>query len=212
METIVLEAKNRDPQLSPKYLRKNRRIPAVYYGHDQKNALLELDYQSFRKVYMKAGSNQVVQLQMAGKKTPVLIHEVQFNPLTDGFDHVDFLHVNMNEEVTAMIPIEVNGVSPAVKDHGGILTTLKHEVEVTCLPGDLPHSIPVDISGLAELHTSIYLKDLIIPKNVKLNGDLEEPVLSVVPPKIEEEAPVAEAPAAEGAAPAAEGSEKESKE
>lgn len=200
MEMILLEAKVRDPKISPSYLRKTRLIPAVYYGHKEKSVALQLDYQTFRKTFQKAGGNQVVELQIDGKKKPVLIHEVQYNPLTDRIDHVDFLHINMDKEVTAMIPVEIVGLAPAVKDFGGILTTLKHQIEVRCLPANLPHSIQVDVSSLAQLHSSIHIRDLVLPKDVKVHGSPADVVLTVAPPKIQEEL-AKEAAAAAAAAP-----------
>ena len=185
----VLEAQIRDGNVSPLFLRKQNKIPAIYYGHGEKNMSLQLDYQAFRKAYIKAGTNQVVELNIGGKKKSVLIHEVKSNPVTDAFQHVDFLHVNMDEEVTTMIPIELVGVAPAVKDLGGVLTTLKDEIEVTCLPFDLPQSIKVDISGLSELYSSVHVKDLLVPKEVKISSDPQDTVVSVVPPRAEEEKP-----------------------
>ncbi len=207
MDMITLEAEKRDTKVAPSYLRKSRKVPAVYYGHGEKNMILAVDYQSFRKVYMKAGGNQVVELKMNNEKKPVLIHEVQLDPLTDNYSHIDFMHVNMNEEITAMIPVHVVGIAPAVKDLGGILTTLKHEIEVRCLPGNLPQFIEIDVSGLDQLHSAIHIRDVEVAKEVKIHGNLDAVVLTVSPPKIEEEVkPVAEAAVAvEGAAAPAEG-------
>ncbi len=209
MELIALEAHVRDPKVSPLYLRKSRQVPGIFYGAGEENISLQMDYQTFRKVYMKAGSNQVVELNVDGKKKTVLIHDVQFNPLTDMFDHVDFKHVNMNKEITALIPIETIGISPAVKDLGGVLMTLKHELEVKCLPKDLPALLQVDISGLAELHSSIYVRDVSVPGNVVLTEDPESVVLTISAPRAEETTvPAAAAPAAATPAPAAEGAAK----
>lgn len=202
MDQILLDAQARDTKVSPLFLRKNRKIPAVFYGHKEHSMALQVDYQSFRKVFKKAGGNQIVELQIDGKKKPVLIHEVQWNPLTDRINHVDFIHVNMSEEITAMIPLEVSGIAPAVKNFGGILTTLKHEIEVRCLPADLPQNIKADVSGLETLHSSIHIKDLNIPKNVKIvHAAPDDVVLTVVQPKlVEEEAALPQAPTEEAAA------------
>ena len=118
-----------------------------------------------------------------------MIHEVQYDPITDRFDHVDFLHINMNEEVNAAVPVVLKGIAPAVKNLGGILTTLKHEIEVRCLPADLPSVIEVDISGLEQLHGSIHMRDLSLPARVKFHANMEDVVVTVAPPKVEEEAP-----------------------
>lgn len=221
MDTILLNVEVRDIKTSPSYLRKQRKIPAVFYGNKEKSIPLQVDYQSFRKAYDKAGGNQVIELSIDGKKKPVLVHDVQYNHLTDAFSHVDFIHVNMHEEVKAHIPVVIVGVSPAVKDLGGILTTLHHELEVKCLPGDLPHEINVDISGLEQLHSSIHLRDLTLPKGVKLTGNLDDTVVTISVAKVEvveapaataaETAPAAGAAPAEGAAAAAPTGDKEKK-
>jgi len=193
MEKILLEVTPRDMKFSPGYLRSQQKIPAVYYGRKEKSIALEVDYQAFRKAFDEAGSNQIIELSIQGKKKPVLVHEVQYNPITDRISHIDFLHISMDVEVKAHIPVEILGIAPAVKDLGGILTTLKHEIEVRCLPADLPHTIQVDVSGLELLHSSIHIGDLTMPKGVKIHGSVDDVVVTVTPPKVEEEAPTAAA-------------------
>ncbi|MFO0781073.1 MAG: 50S ribosomal protein L25 [Candidatus Gracilibacteria bacterium] len=218
MEKILLDVKVRDVKVSPNYLRKQRQIPAVFYGNKQDSVALQVDYQTFRKAYERAGGNQVIELNIEGKKQPVLVHEVQYNPLTDNFDHIDFVHVNMNVAVKANIPVVVTGTAPAVKNLGGILTTLRHELEVKCLPADLPQNIEVDVNGLEQLHSSVHLRDLKLPAGVQLTGNPDDVVvtISVVKEEVEStttmEQAVAEsaaasgspAPAADAAAPAPE--------
>ena len=205
MEKILLDVQARDIKLSPSYLRQQRKIPGIIYGRKEKSMPLVMDYQMFRKAFDKAGTNQVIELKIEGKMKPVLVHQVQYNPLTDRVDHVDFLQIDMNEEVKAHVPVVLTGVAPAVKDFGGILTTLKHELEVRCLPGDLPQSLTIDISGLLQLHASIHASEIVLPKGVKLTSAADDVIVTVSPPKVEEEAPAATAATAEGAAPAAEG-------
>lgn len=187
MQKIVLEASARDSKIPAKFLRRQRKIPAVYYGHKVPSMAVQLDYQAFKKVFAHAGGNQIVELNIGGEVKPVLIHEVQYDPLTDQFNHVDFLHINMNEEVNAAVPVVVRGVSPAIKNLGGILTTLKHEIEVRCLPADLPSVIEVDISGLEQLHSSIHIRDLSPPAGVKFHANMDDVVVTIAPPKVEEE-------------------------
>jgi large subunit ribosomal protein L25 len=208
MDKILLDVQVRDVKMSPNYLRKQRKIPAVFYGNKEKSMPLQVDYQTFRKVYDRAGGNQVIELNIDGKTKPVLVHDVQYDPLTDTFSHIDFVFVNMKQEVKANIPVLLVGVAPAVKNLGGILTTLRHELEVKCLPADLPHNIQVDVSGLEMLHSSIHVGDLKLPEGVKLLGNPDDVVVTITVVKEEVEAPVAaEAVPAEGAAavPGAEG-------
>lgn len=215
METVTLEANTRDMKVTANALRNKRMIPAVFYGKKEESLPLQLDYQSFRKVFIKTGSNQVINLQIDGKKrTHVLVHDIQFHPLTGTIDHVDFLHVNLSEEVTTIVPVEVVGVSPAVKDLGGILTTVKHELKVRCLPMDIPHSVQVDVSSLETLGSAVHVKELTVSKGVQFLDNPDDAVVTVSAPRIEEEAApagavtglegtAAEAAAAEDAAKAA---------
>lgn len=210
MEILQLDVRPRDLSTSAKSLRKNSKvIPAIYYGKGEKSIPLEMDYQTFRKLYIKAGSTQLVDLKFSDKETKkVLIHDVQFHPLTGTVQHVDFLHVNLKEEVTTEVPVEIVGVAPAVKDLGGILNTVKHQVTVRCLPTDIPQTVNVDVSGLVEFSNAIHISDLTLPKGVKVLDAPEDVVAIVNAPKVEVEAPVEAAPVegapAEGAA-AAEG-------
>lgn len=212
MDKILLDVQVRDVKVSPNYLRKQRKIPAVFYGNKEKSVALQVDYQTFRKAYEKAGGNQVIELNIDGKKKPVLVHEVQYNPLTDKFDHIDFVHVDMNVEVKAQIPVVIVGIAPAVKNLGGILMTLRHDLEVKCLPSDLPHQLEVDVSGLETLHSSMYLSDIKVPAGVKLTGNPDDVVVtvSVVKEEVEVtpvsvEAATAESAAASGTPAPAEG-------
>lgn len=213
METVKLQAKNRDLKVSVKAMRRDKKIPAIYYGKKQKSLPLQLEYQIFRKVFLNAGTSQVIDLDIEGKNTQVLVHDVQYHHLTGAITHVDFLHVNLKEEVTTHVPVEMVGISAAVKDFGGILTTVKHELTVKCLPLDIPHSIKVDISVLEQLSSSVHVKDLIVPAGVQIMDNREDVVVTVAAPRVEEEvAPTAasaiagtaaEAAAAEDAAKAA---------
>lgn len=204
METVQLEAKTRDLKVSARSLRANKIIPAVYYGKKEEPVSLQLDYQVFRKAFLKSGSSQVIDLSIDGsKKKHVLVQDVQYHPVTGSIYHVDFLHVNLKEEVTTEVPIVTVGVSPAVKDLGGILSTVKHEITVRCLPMNIPHSVEVDISGLVDFSTSVYIKDLKIPKEVVVLDDPEEVVVIISAPRTEEEtisASALEGTAAEAAA------------
>lgn len=201
MDSFVLEATARDTAQKAKTFRSDGRIPAVYYGRGRPTMTLSLDYQKFRKVYEKAGENTIIELAMDGKKFPVLVHEVQYEPVSDLFSHVDFIHVDMEKEVTTTVKIVCVGVCPAVKNMGGILDLQKHEVKIKCLPKNLIHSIEVDISPIVDFHTSIHIKDLKIPSGIKILDNAEDTVVTATPIKVEEEAPKP-AEAAAGAAPA----------
>ncbi len=198
MATMILDALPREAAQKPKALRAQGKIPAVYYGRGQKNQSLQLDYQKFRKVYSKAGENTIIELDVEGKKAPVLVYEIQYDPVSDAIAHVDFIHVDMQKEVTIPVKIVIIGTSPAVKNLGGILDVQKHEVRIKCLPKDLIHSIEVDVSSIVDFHTTIHVKDLKVPPGIKVLDAPGATVVTATPPRAEEEAKPAEAASLSG--------------
>ena len=194
METVKLPATTRDLKVSAKALRGQKIIPAVYYGKKEKSQHLSMDYQTFRKAFIKAGTSQVIELSIDGHKdTHVLVHDVQYEPLSGKISHVDFLHVNLKEAVTTHVKVVPTGVAPAVKDLGGILTTVKHELKIKCLPMEIPHEIMVDVSGLDTFAKAVHVKDVVVPKGVTILDHAEDVVFTVSAVKVvvEEAAPAA---------------------
>lgn len=189
MDIEILDVEVRDKSVSAKSLRRNGGIPAEYYGHGRENMSLKLDYQGFRKLYRRAGENTVVELHVGDdkKKINVLVHNIDLHPVTDEIIHVEFIHVNMDEEVHTHIPLEFTGTAPAVKELAGILTTHYNEVEVKCLPKDLVHSIEVDISGLNDFTDAIHFSDLNLPEGMTMLNDPEVTVATCVAPRIEKD-------------------------
>ena len=151
-----------------------------------------------------------MELDLGEKKLPVLFHAVDFDPVSDRMIHVDFYAVDMKKKVTAEVHIRFEGESPAVKEHGAILVTALHEVEVECLPVDLPHDLAIDIAGLKEFRDTLTVANIIVPKGVKILTPAESVIAIAQQPREEEKveevvAPVADGtavPAADGAAPA----------
>lgn len=187
METFKLKAENRNTSISPKNLRKTDVIPAVLYGRGVENVSLQVNYQEFRKVYRKAGSNGIVDLDVAGKPMQALVHHIDIDSITDKITHIDFLNVNMKEEITARIPLEFVGVAPAVKELGGILVHSRNYVQVKCLPAKLVPTIKVDLSPLVNFHVTITIADLQLPEGVKVLDSVKLPVATVTPTKEEVE-------------------------
>lgn len=171
-------------------LKDSGRIPAVVYGHKVKNVLLDLDEKEFQKVLKIAGESSLVELNIEGdkEKRPVLIHEMQKDPVTDKIIHIDFFQASLKEEVEVEIPLILEGVSMAVKDLGGTLVKNISQIKVKALPQNLPHEIKVSIAGLNTFQDHILVKDLPLPKDVKVMAKPDEIVVSVtVPEKVEEE-------------------------
>lgn len=199
----MLDAEIRDPALKAKSFRSSGRVPAVYYGRGKQGKSLALNYQKFLKIFTKAGENTIIELLIDGKKTPVLVHDVQYDPVSDHIQHVDFIHVDMDKEVMTFVKVNIVGTAPAVKNLAGILDVQKHGIKIKCLPKDLIHQIDVDVSGIIDFHTSIHVKDLVVPKTIKVLDKPNDTVVTVVPPRKEEETKPAAALPTEGAAASA---------
>lgn len=165
MKTVTLAAQRRNNETSVRALRRERQIPAIFYGKGEENVSLALDYQTFRKVYMQTGSSQLIDLNIEGKDAKkVLVHDIQLHPIAGTIDHVDFISVDLKKPVTTDVPVQFVGESPAVKDLGGILNTVKSSLTVKCLPLEIPHDIEIDISGLAEFSSAIHVSEVDVPE------------------------------------------------
>lgn len=202
METITLEVKSRDPKIKNAQLRAVSQIPAEYYGKGVSNKSLQMDYQTFRRIYKVAGKNTIITLKVDGNdEFNVLVHDIQLDPITDKVTHVDFFNVKMDEKIHTKVSLEFSGQAPAVKEFGGILMTNLTEVEIKCLPKDLIHKIEVSINSLVDFRSFVRVKDLVVPETITILNNPEDVVATVVAPKQEEEAPKP-VEAVEGAVPA----------
>ncbi|RAS75028.1 50S ribosomal protein L25/general stress protein Ctc [Priestia endophytica] len=167
-------------------LREDGSVPAVVYGYNQNSKSIFLDSIDFIKTMREVGRNGVLTLVVEKDKFPVMLHDVQVDPLKDQVVHADFYVVNMKEEVDAEVTISLVGEPAGVKD-GGVLSQALNEISVRALPNDVPSVIEVDVSHLG-INDSITISD--IPKEGKYeitNEDLEETIASVLPPRQVEE-------------------------
>lgn len=173
METVQLQAQKRET--AGKTAAKERvagRVPGVVYGHNFENQSVSVHGVEFEKVYEKAGESTLVDLTIDGGDTvKVLIQDVQRDPVKDVFTHIDFRAVNMKEKVEAEIPLAFVGVSPAIKEQGGILVTVTDAIHVKALPTDLVHEIEVDLTVLKALGDTISAGDLTIPSTLEVLTD-----------------------------------------
>lgn len=168
-------------------LRAEGKVPAVLYGFGTEPTNITVDRNAFLKAYAAAGESTVLDLDMNGVTHPVLIAEVQRNPLNDFVTHADFRRVDLSQKIEAMIPLKLVGLSSAVKDLGGTLVQSLEEIEVVCLPNALVHSIEVNIDSLKTFDDVIRVADIALPAGVELQTELETAVASVQPPRSEEE-------------------------
>lgn len=205
-----LEAKKREILgRKVKKLRKTGILPANLYGKKIKSESLQVTQKDFVKIYKDVGETGVVELTIANQKPhPVLIQNVQKEPVADNFLHVDFRQVDLREKITTPVPLELIGEAPAVAK-GGVLVQLLNEVEVKALPTDLPEKLIVDISSLAQVGQFLSVADLTYDKKkIQLKDNLGNLVVKIEPPAKEEEVkPVA--PAEEAKEEEAKGKEEE---
>ena len=174
---MKLEASKREPG-HPGALRREGRVPAVVYGHHAKPVALSLDGHEFERVLAKAGRTHLVDLVVDdGRAHKVLIKDVQFHPRRQGPIHVDLHQVSLKEKLQVEVPIQVTGEAPAVKRGDADLLIAVHTLRVECLPGDIPESIPVDVSGLEEVDQGIRVADLKFNDGVTVRADGEELVV-----------------------------------
>jgi large subunit ribosomal protein L25 len=179
-----------------KRLRREGLIPGVVYGPVLEETIsVSVNSREFQRFFARNGHSSVVSLEWDGGKQPVLIREVQIDPVTRNQLHVDFFAPNMRVTLRQFVPVVLH--NPAV--HQGVLQTVLSEVEVEALPSDLPHQLDADISGLVAVGDAIHVSDLTLPANVTLITSAEELVASLVPEAAEEAAEAAEAEEAEAA-------------
>ena len=192
-------------------LRNAGKVPGIVYGGEGEPQLIELDHNALWHALKKeAFHSSVLDMELAGKTAKVLLRDLQIHPYKQQVLHIDFQRVSAKQKITMKIPLHYSGEeeSTAVKTDKCLVNHILTELEVSCLPADLPEAIKVDLSKL-EKGSTLTLKDIELPKGVEpmLHGhSAEDTVLvSVVMPAAEE--PEADA-AAGDAAPAAEGDKK----
>ena len=163
---LSLNVEKRIPDSKRLYtLRRDGKVPAVYYGAKQDSTPVTVSEIDFMKIWHKVGESSVIILKDGKEDHEALIHEVVVDPVTDKVLHADFYVIEKGKKVKVNIPLEFVGNSPAVKT-GGILVKVLHEVEAK--PADLPHNLEVDISSLVDFSSQIIASDIKLPAGVEL--------------------------------------------
>ena len=203
MEKVVLEATKRDVVgKQVKALRREGKLPAVIYGRHTDPINVNLDARSAGIALAKVTSSSLVTLNVEGTEHLALVREKQRDYIKNVLLHVDFLAVSLTEKLRTTVPVHFIGVSLAVKDFNAVMVHNLEELEVECLPNDLPERIDVDISSLNRPGEGIRLRDVHVSDKVRLLADPDTMVAVATFAKVEEE--VAAVPGAvAGATPAA---------
>ena len=190
MEELVLEAEVREGKGKSyaKKLRKDGLIPAVVYGVDEPVSI-QLDPEVlYSLLNTPAGSNVVFKLKVTGEKKKersVIVKDLNYNVMNDSYVHVDLLEIRMDQKITVSVPIVLEGEAVGIK-MGGVLSQVLRELEVECLPVDIPEQIMLDISDV-DIGGVLHVRDISIPGNVSLLNVIDDPVLSITAPVEEEE-------------------------
>ena len=176
---LKLKVEKRDSKTDLNEIRKVGNIPAVFYGNEVESTPIFLSASEFKSVWRKAGSSALVSLSGIDNDKEVVIQDMDIDPVSSQIRHIDFYVVKRGQVMEVMVPLEFVGVSPAVKELGGILVKVMYELKIEVLPKDLPQNIEVDISSLKELDSQITIKDLILPEGVSALDDEEDVVVAI---------------------------------
>lgn len=178
---------------SLKEWRKKGKVPAIVYGPEIKESIpVFVDKEDFKKAFKIAHETDLIDLQLGNEKKSVLIKDVDFDPIKDEPSHVDFFMPRMDRPIETSVPLVFVGESPAVKNLGGVLVKVFHEIEVKGLPKNIPHQIEVPLDLLINLEDKIIVQDIKFPEGIIPLAKGEEVVALVSTPKkeeISEEAP-----------------------
>ncbi len=184
-------------------LRTRGLIPGVLYGAKKEAVPVAVSPKEITTILRsKSGENTLFDLEIGGSRRKVILKEFQVEPIKGSLLHADFYEVALDKPIEVSVHVEVVGVPVGVKVEGGLLDFVTRELEIECLPSDIPEKITVDVSELG-MNQSIRVSDIKVPDKVTMLSDAELVVVHVVAPRAEEEVAAAAAPA-EGEAAAAE--------
>ena len=205
-----IEIEKRTPGDNLKHLRSENIIPGVYYSHDSKESILfQMNLSELRNA-IKSGA-AIFQVSVGGKLRNVIFKSVQYHPVKEIVQHIDLYGVDMNVAINIKVPLEIIGECVGVKEDGGVINIPLTEIEISCLPSDIPQSIEVDITEL-HLGDSIQAENLQLEEGLTLVTSPDATIASVTHAAIEVEPEVDEDELGEGVEgeEGAEGSEEQS--
>lgn len=197
MEKVVLKATKRNVVgKQVRAMRREGKLPAVIYGRHNEPIIISLDSHTASLALGRLSSSSLVTIDVDGTEYATLVREKQRDYIKNRLLHVDFLAVSQDETLTATVRLHFVGVSIAVKDYNAVLVHNLEELEVECLPADLPERIDVDISVLSRIGDGIRVRDVVVSDKVRILENPDTMVAVATAPKVEEES--AGVPGAEG--------------
>jgi len=204
-ENIVVEVERRTERgkNAANRLRANDEIPAVIYGggKEMETLALKVPRKSLVNLLRKGiGENAIFKLQLKGtdQQRHVMIRDMALDPVSRALLHVDFVRILLDRKLRVAVPVEIVGTAFGVKNEGGLLNIVTHDLEVECLPADIPPTMKVDVTEL-HVHDAIRVSDLKVDAKLRVLEAADRVIVHVAVPKAEEVAPAAAA-AVEGAA------------
>ena len=195
LEAVKRSTAGKNAKNEARRLRAAGSVPAVVYGASTGDAPASLpvsvDPKSLLRIlHSDSGVNTLIKLRVDGGETPVLVKEYQLDPITNRLLHADFYQLAMDKVLTLTVPVVLRGEPRGVKLQGGLLDFVTRDIEVECLPANIPEHIDIDVSGL-ELHQSIRVRDLPATDKWKAVSDGDTMLVHIVLPKVEEAAAAA---------------------
>jgi large subunit ribosomal protein L25 len=171
-------------------LRRGGQIPAVLYGPQTEPILLSVNIKELEQIFKRGNIGSII-LNLViqnGKKItkPAMIKELQSHPVSGNLIHIDFYEIDMQRKINVMIPVVTKGRSKGVES-GGMLQIVRREIEVLCMPGDIPAAFEIDITDL-DVGDSVHIEEIPMGDNVELLSDVNFTVVTILSPKMEEEA------------------------
>jgi large subunit ribosomal protein L25 len=210
---LTAQPRDKTGSAASRRMRRQGRIPAVVYGHTE-NRLVFVDEKEFAHAFKTVSESTLITLKLPTGDLNVLVKDYQRNLVAGRVEHLDFYEVDSTKTLRTHVRVKLVGLPVGVRE-GGVLETTAHELEIECLPKDLPEEIVVDVSPLQLAH-SMHVRDLTPPPGVTFRAAGDQTVCLVAVHKVVEEKPAAEAAevagegVAEGEAPAAAGATSES--
>src|SRR5512140_1710213 len=202
METVELEAgpRSNGGKRAARQLRRTGKVPAIFYGRKRRATPITVDAKEFLHKVSAIEGSHLIRLRSSMEDVAnkvALIKETQYHPVNGAVLHADFYEVDMTEKLRLRVPLHFTGKAAGVA-LGGILQPVQRDVEVECLPGDIPEFIDVDVTAL-NIHDAVHVSELQAPEGVRIVYDTDSTLVTVLPPTVEEVKVEEAAVAAEGA-------------
>lgn len=189
METVELtaEPRTRAGKGPTRQMRREGKVPAIFYGRKRSASMISVDAKEFSEKVATLEGSHLIRLRSDAEEISnrvALIKETQYHPVSGAVLHADFYEVDMTEKLRLRVPLHFTGKAIGIT-LGGILQPIQRDVEVECLPGDIPEYISADVSAL-NIHDAIHVSQLQAPEGVRICYDVDTTLVTVLPPTVEE--------------------------